>query len=62
MVKQTLNTVITYTKQNYIWMETIPHVLRDKVDYAWDEIVSDNNLSDLFPVISFLPQQEADRL
>lgn len=40
----------------------IPRVLRDKVDYAGDEIVSDNNLSDLFPVTSFLAEQEADRL
>lgn len=40
----------------------IPHFLRGKVDYAADEIIPDNNLSDFFPVIGLLAQHKADRL
>lgn len=43
-------------------MTPVPHLLRGKVDYAADEIVPDNNLSDFFPVTGLLAQHEADRL
>ena len=40
----------------------VPHFLSGKDDYAADEIVPDNNLSDFFPVTGFLAQHKANRL
>lgn len=38
----------------------IPDVFNIKVDNAADEIISENNWPDLFPVIGLLTQQETD--
>lgn len=57
-----LNLIRAPIKEQMDVLALVPHFFRGKVDYAADEIVPDNNLSDFFPVIGLLAQHKADRL
>ena len=54
--------MVPFDRDKTAILTLVPHFVRGKVDYAADEIIPDNNLSDFFPVTGLLAQHKTDRL